>query len=47
MAARNILFIVGAIFLVLAFVRGGAGPWRHPQSRTWLLVGVIFVIVAV
>ncbi len=44
--ARYILAVASAVFLVLAganLTRGrGAG---HPQTRTWLLVGVIFAVV--
>jgi len=45
--ARSILLLVGMVFVGLALgrvLRGGG--WSHPQTRTWLLVGVIFVIVA-
>ncbi|MEJ2379440.1 MAG: hypothetical protein P8Y71_29990 [Pseudolabrys sp.] len=47
MYAKYILAVLSIVFLVLAGVR-----WRRdggrlgPQSRTWLIVGVIFALVA-
>ncbi len=43
MAARYILAVVSVIFLALAGrnVARGRGV-SHPQTRTWLVVGVIF-----
>lgn len=48
MGAKYILAAVSAIFLVLAATRlaRGAGI-GHPQTRAWLLVGVIFALVSV
>ena len=42
MLARYVLGALAVIFLALGAVRG----WRHPQGRTWLTVGVIFMAVA-
>ena len=42
MLAKYILGALAVIFLTLGASRG----WRHPQGRTWLLVGVIFAIVS-
>lgn len=47
MAAKYILAALSAVFLVLAasrIARGGAAS--HPQTRTWLLIGVIFAAVS-
>jgi len=47
MAAKYILAVLSAIFLVLAasrLAKGGAAS--HPQTRTWLLIGVIFAAVS-
>jgi hypothetical protein len=46
-AAKYILAALSVLFLILAFTqmaRGGGAA--HPQSRTWLLVGIIFGIVS-
>jgi len=47
MAAKYILAALSALFLVLAAWRmtGGAAA-SHPQTRTWLLIGVIFALVS-
>ena len=42
MLAKYILGGLAVIFLVLGATRG----WRHPQGRTWLLVGAIFAVVS-
>ena len=42
MAAKYILGAFAAVFLVAAAARGS----RHPQGRTWLLVGAIFGAVS-
>jgi hypothetical protein len=45
--AKYILATLSVVFLALAFtrlVRDGARA--HPQSRTWLLIGVIFALVS-
>jgi hypothetical protein len=48
MAAKYILAALSGLFIVLAVWRmaGGAGA-SHPQTRTWLLIGVIFALVSV
>ena len=46
MFARYILAALGSIFLLLAVVGIATGRPR-PQTRTWLLVGGIFLAVAV
>jgi drug/metabolite transporter (DMT)-like permease len=43
MAAKYILAGLAVLFIVLGLVRGR--PSR-PQSRTWLLIGVIFGVVS-
>ena len=47
MAAKYILAVLSIVFLVLA-LRGTmrSGYPGHPQSRTWLLIGAIFAVVA-
>ena len=43
MSAKYILAGLGAVFLIAALARlsrGGVGS--HPQTRTWLLIAVIF-----
>lgn len=47
MLARFILAGLAAVFLggVLVRVAGGQ-PLRHPQTKTWLIVGTIFAIVS-
>ena len=47
MAAKYILAALSALFLVLAVWRmAGGGVTSHPQTRTWLLIGVIFAVVS-
>jgi hypothetical protein len=47
MAAKYILAALSAVFLVLALWRiAGSGGASHPQTRTWLIIGVIFGIVS-
>ena len=47
MAAKYILAVLAAAFLVASLLRlsrgGGVG---HPQTKTWLLVSVIFAAVS-
>ena len=43
MAAKYILAGLAVLFLSLGLIRGGLS---RPQSRTWLLVGLIFAVVA-
>ena len=47
MAAKYILAALSALFLVLAVWRmaGGSGASR-PQTRTWLIIGVIFALAS-
>jgi len=45
MAARYILAVLSLVFLTLALVGSARGRPR-PQTRTWLIVGVIFGVVA-
>jgi hypothetical protein len=48
MAAKYILGVLSVVFLVLAATRvARGGGASHPQTRTWLLVGVIFAVVSV
>jgi len=47
MAAKYILAVLAAVFLVLAGVRLGRDGGRiMPASRTWLLIGIIFGLVS-
>jgi hypothetical protein len=47
MAAKYILAVLACAFLIAGFVRlGRDGGRAHPQSRTWLLIGVIFGVVS-
>ena len=47
MAAKYILAALSVLFLVLAFTRmARGGGATHPQSRTWLLIGIIFGLVS-
>jgi hypothetical protein len=47
MAAKYILAAFSALFLVLAVWRmASGGTASHPQTRTWLLIGVIFALVS-
>jgi len=42
-AAKYILAVVAAAFLVAAAVRAAGGSnLSHPQTRTWLLIAAIF-----
>jgi hypothetical protein len=43
MAAKYILAGLGTLFMVMGLLRGGP---THPQSRTWLIIGVIFGAVS-
>ena len=42
-AAKYIFAGLAVLFIVMGIVRGGPS---HPQSRTWLLIGVIFSAVS-
>jgi hypothetical protein len=47
LAAKYILAALACAFLVAGGVRlAGNKGTPHPQSRTWLLIGVIFGVVA-
>jgi hypothetical protein len=47
MAAKYILAVVAVGFLAAALVRmSRGGGISHPQTRTWLLIGVIFAAVS-
>jgi len=46
-AARYILGALSLVFLVLAAKRAMRdGRVSHPQTRTWLIVGVVFGLVS-
>ena len=45
MAAKYILAALAVVFLVLALTRR-ANPVSHPQTRAWLIIGVIFAVVS-
>lgn len=47
MMTKYILAALSAVFLTLTLIRmAGGGAKAHPQSRTWLLIGVIFGLVS-
>lgn len=47
MAAKYILALVAAAFLAAALLRvSRRGQISHPQTKTWLLVAVIFGVVS-
>ena len=47
MLAKYILGALALLFLGLAVVRIASGGTKtHPQTRTWLLIGVIFAAVS-
>ena len=45
-AAKYILGALSVLFFGLALMRLAGGGARHPQVRTWLLVGAIFGAVS-
>jgi hypothetical protein len=46
-AAKHILAALSIVFLVLAIARmARGGATAHPQTRTWLIIGVIFGVVS-
>jgi hypothetical protein len=47
MAAKYVLAVVGAAFLVMGVLRATSLGASHPQARTWLLIGGIFGAVSV
>jgi hypothetical protein len=47
MAAKYILVLLAVAFLVAALLRlSRGGGISHPQTKTWLLISVIFAIVS-
>jgi hypothetical protein len=47
LAAKHILAALAVIFFVLGVARiARRGHTAHPQSRTWLLIAVIFAAVS-
>lgn len=47
MAAQYILAALAIVFLVMGIGRSArAGGTRHPEGKTWLLIGVIFAAVS-
>ena len=48
MAAKYILAVLAVAFLAAALMRvSRGGGILHPQTKTWLLIGVIFAAVSV
>ena len=47
MLTKYILGALSLVFLTLALVRMAGGGPKRAQSRTWLLIGVIFGVVSV
>lgn len=47
MATKYILAALSVVFLILAISRmARSGGAAHPQSRTWLIIGIIFGAVS-
>ena len=47
MATKYILAALSGVFLALAIMRiARGGGAAHPQTRTWLIIGVIFGAVS-
>jgi hypothetical protein len=47
MAAKYILAVLSVVFLSLGVIRIASGGMKaHPQSRAWLLIGMIFGAVS-
>ena len=47
MLAKYILALLAAVFVAAGVVRlAGDRGWSHPQTRTFLLVGLIFSVVS-
>ena len=46
MAAKYLLAVVGAAFLVMGVLRATRVGASHPQARIWLLIGGIFGVVS-
>ena len=48
MLAKYILAGLAVVFLASALIRlSRGGEARHPQTRTWLLIAIIFAAVSV
>jgi hypothetical protein len=45
-AAKYILAVLAVAFVAAALMRLSRGGISHPQTKTWLLVGVIFAAVS-
>jgi hypothetical protein len=46
--ARVVFLFLTVLFVTLGVVRGARDDsWSHPQTRTWLLLGLIFAVVSV
>jgi len=46
-AAKYILAVLSVVFLALAISRlARGGGASHPQTRTWLIIGIIFGVVS-
>jgi hypothetical protein len=46
-AAKYILAVLAVAFLAAALMRlSRGGGFSHPQTKTWLLIGVIFAAVS-
>lgn len=44
---RYIFAVLGCVFLIAAVIRLAKQQWKiGPASKTWLIVGVIFVLVS-
>lgn len=46
MAAKYILALLSVVFLVAAARRSVRDGQLNPQSRTWLLIAIIFTVVS-
>jgi hypothetical protein len=46
MAAKYILALLSAAFLAASATRLARDGKLHPQSRTWLLIAIIFAVVS-
>jgi len=44
-ATKYILAALAVVFLVLALTRR-ANPTSRPQTRAWLIIGVVFAVVS-
>jgi hypothetical protein len=45
-AAKYVLAVVGAVFLVMGALRARRLGASHPQARTWMLIGALLGIVS-